>query len=387
MRRPNLRSRTDLRRIRGKLADALRGAVAVGLSADGRPHERVDNQGKSGGVGARSPGQATDAQGADGSLSVLTPLLIPLPSFRWVRAFNGWLCRRLAERSARRLGFENPTLINYVVVLAESMRGWQGRTVYHCVDRWDAFGMYNAELMARMDRLCCEYADVVIVSSRDLEGRCRQYHDRVHLISHGVDHAHFARALTAPERPADLPAGTIIGFFGLLSEWLDQQLLLLLSRELSEAHLVLIGRADVPIDALVGQPNIHILGPKPFATLPAYVAHFDVGIVPFVVNDLTRAVNPIKLREMLAAGCPVVSTALPEVEALAALRAGENVPVTIAGSHRAFVTAVGDRVRNPVPAAGREAISACVSEQTWAAKVDILLDVLASVPSRKALKA
>jgi hypothetical protein len=80
------------------------------------------------------------------------------------------------------------------------------------------------------------------------------------------------------------------------------------------ASVVLIGAADVDVARLSACSNVHALGPKAFAELPAYAAHFSVGIIPFVVNELTRAVNPIKLREMLSAGCPVVSTALPEVE-------------------------------------------------------------------------
>ena len=106
-----------------------------------------------------------------------------------------------------------------------------------------------------------------------------------------------------------LPA---IGFFGLLSEWVDQDLILRLAREFS-ARIILIGKADVDVSRLQGIPNIQLLGPRPFSELPAHIAGFTVGIIPFVVNDLTRSVNPIKLREMLSAGCPVVSTALPEV--------------------------------------------------------------------------
>ena len=110
------------------------------------------------------------------------------------------------------------------------------------------------------------------------------------------------------------------------------------------AQVVLIGAADVPVATLAAEPNIHLLGPKPFSALPAYVRHFSVGVIPFVVNELTRAVNPIKLREMMAAGCPVVSTALPEVERYA----GDDV--AIGHDRDEFVAHVSRFLRDPVAA-------------------------------------
>ena len=279
MRRPSLGSGHDRGRILRKLRQACRGARPV----------------------------------AD-RLWVVTPLLVPLPSKTGIRKLNGWIYRRVMRRCSRRLSFEQPVLINYVPVLSEAMKAWHGkRVVYHCVDRWDAFDMYDSTLMAEVDRQCCELADVVIATSEDLYERCRSRCASCRLIMHGVDHAHFAAALDAPDRPRDLPDGDIVGFFGLLSEWVDQELLVRLAEAVPTANVVLIGTADVDVSALESVPNIHLLGPRPFRELPAYIASFRVGIIPFAVNELTKAVNPIKLREMLAAGCPVVSTALPEV--------------------------------------------------------------------------
>ena len=174
----------------------------------------------------------------------------------------------------------------------------------------------------------------------------------------------------AQPRPADLPDGPIVGFFGLISEWVDQDLLVRVAREAPASHVVLLGRADVPTERLQGVPNLHLLGPRRFEALPEYVAHFAVGLIPFVVNDLTRAVNPIKLREMLAAGCPVVSTELPEV----APYAGQGV--AIAATADEFVARVRERLAHPAEAAERARISAGVAGETWQAKVADLLGIL-----------
>jgi hypothetical protein len=135
------------------------------------------------------------------------------------------------------------------------------------------------------------------------------------------------------------------------------------------ARILLIGKADVDVSRLQGIPNIELSGPIPFAELPAHVATFTVGIIPFVVNDLTRSVNPIKLREMLSAGCPVVSTNLPEV----ARYAGS---AQIAHNHDEFVTMVRRALENPLPPQDRLALSDSMSGETWTAKVQEILALL-----------
>lgn len=342
MRAPNLASGHDRGRLVRKLRAGLRGAQAT------------EN-------GIRK----TEGVVAEGKIWTLSPLLIPLPKYRLVRVFNGRLCAARARRWARQLGFQTPALINYVPVLADALRGWPWRKVYHCVDRWDAFAMYDRAVMAAGDAACCRWSELVVATSGDLAERCGRLNPNTHLITHGVDHAHFARALENPPRPADLPPGRVVGFFGLLSEWLDQDLILALARALPDAALVLIGMADVPVDRLRGVPNLHLPGPRPFAALPAYAAHFQVGLIPFVVNDLTRAVNPIKLREMLSAGCPVVSTDLPEVRAYARPRG-----VAVADTPDAFIQAVRGFLDAPATPAERAALSESMRDETWSAKVE-----------------
>ncbi len=319
--------------------------------------------------------------GAGGSVWVVTPLPIPLPGYAAIRWLNGRLYGAVGKFWSRRLGFVDPVLINYAPVLPEAMLGWARRTregavraVYYCVDRWDAFAMYDSAMMAQMDRRCCRCADLVVATSQDLLERCRRHNANTHLITHGVDHGHFAQALALGQatRPADLPAGPLVGFFGLLSEWVDQALLVTLARSLPDVRIVLIGASDVEVGALAAEPNILLLGPKPFRDLPAYAAHFTVGIIPFLVNELTQAVNPVKLREMLAAGCPVVSTALPEVACYVDGTRG----LVAAAERGAFVDAVGALVRNPLDLAARSALSRRMSTETWTAKVGALLDLL-----------
>jgi glycosyltransferase involved in cell wall biosynthesis len=290
-------------------------------------------------------------------IHVVTPLPIPFPSYGIVRRFNGFIYQSMALSISRRLGFSNPVLINYVPVLAEAMNSWPGSKVYHCVDRWDAFDIYDSVLMASMNDRCCKLADVVIASSKELVSYCSNASGNVHYLPHGVDYSHFATALNVTTRPVDLPDGPIIGYFGLLSEWVDQDLLLDIADQCQSATLVLIGAADVSIERLEAHPRIRCLGPRNFNDLPSYVAFFSVGIIPFHLNDLTRAVNPIKLREMISAGSPVVSVQLPEVmDYTSAVRCVRRED---------FVQEVLKITENPVDQQTRKTISASIKHESW----------------------
>src|SRR5262249_36446893 len=118
--------------------------------------------------------------------------------------------------------------------------------------------------------------------------------------------------------PADLSKlpGPIVGFFGLIADWVDLKLIRALALARPNYSFVLIGKVDTDTEMIDGVPNVHLIGKREYTALPMYCRGFDVAILPFVVNKLTLAANPLKLREYLAAGLPIVSTAIPEAERL-----------------------------------------------------------------------
>lgn len=311
----------------------------------------------------------------------IAPLIIPLPGNSLVRRVNALIYVATGLAGALLIGFRKPVLINFIPVVPLAERLWPWKKVYFCVDRWDQFDMYDGALMAHVDEACCRLADTVLTTSNDLQDRCASINRSTFYIGHGVDWDHFSRAVQTEHnlsRPSDLPTGHLVGFFGLLSEWVDQSLLSALAKALNNAtgsgsaSVVIIGNADVDIQSLKAEPNIHILGPKRYSELPRYAAFFDVAIIPFVINPLTIAVNPIKLREMLAAGCPVVSTALPEV----AFVAQHNAFTDVADSPEAFVEAVRERLNRGCSPDERRQISDSVKNETWSTKVDRILDII-----------
>ncbi len=304
---------------------------------------------------------------------VIAPLILPFPQSALARRINARIYERAARNACRRLGFSEPTFINFLPMVPQFQARWPWRKLYYCVDRWDAFDTYDADLMTRLDELCCRSADLVVTTSAALQERAQRYNENTHLVLHGVNHNHFASSLDGFERPDDLPnGGRVFGFIGLIGAWVDQELLIQLARRFPDDQVVLIGGADVELMALEAEANIHVLGPRPFADLPSYLAHFDLGLIPFVINDLTLSVNPIKLREMIAAGCPVVSTALPEVSRLA-----EDLPeVEVADEVEAFAASINHLLSRPLDADSRRKLSERVAEETWKDKVRQILALL-----------
>jgi len=155
----------------------------------------------------------------------------------------------------------------------------------------------------------------------------------------------------------------------LLADWVDYDLIKKLAEHFSHGSIVLIGKiavdAEQKVKILDGVPNIHFLGRKPYAELPAYCKGFDVAINPFQINELTLAANPLKVREYLAAGLPVVSTDIPEVRVLNDVRIGVDSDDFIKQIEASFA----DTKR-------RKDVSGAVRHESWDAKVEELRTLL-----------
>jgi glycosyltransferase involved in cell wall biosynthesis len=188
-------------------------------------------------------------------------------------------------------------------------------TVYDCMDELSAFQGAPPELIEQEQKLF-ERSDVVFAGGSSLFASKETQHENVHLFPSSIDHHHFAAARHPQPDPPDQAAipHPRIGFFGVLDERLDRDLL----RDVAAAHpewnLVLVGpvvkirHEDLPQGA-----NIHYLGQKSYAELPQYLANWDVAMLPFARNAATRFISPTKTPEYLAAGKPVVSTPIRDV--------------------------------------------------------------------------
>jgi len=254
----------------------------------------------------------------EAGLWVYTPLVIPFPHSRTAVIINAWILRFILAIIRMKLGIRKyqlwtflPTVGKYIGRLGEEL------VVYYCTDEWSHFSYLDGVKMATIEERLCREADVVFVTAHALFERKRQFNPETHLALHGVDYDHFSKALSektqiAPEL-VNLPR-PILGFFGLIHEWIDLDLIAYLAENRPNWNIVMIGKVQVDTARLSKYPNIHFIGQRQYRDLPKYCKGFSVSLIPFKVNELTVNVNPIKLREYLSAGLPVISTDLPEVK-------------------------------------------------------------------------
>src|SRR5256714_1340167 len=251
------------------------------------------------------------------NIFVVNPLVLPLPGSSLVHRLNGQLLVRSLRRVFSKLSIRKPILWTFLPVVNRLIgRLGERLVVYHCVDKYAEFSGVPREAILEMERDVIGRADLVFTSAERLFDECRPFNARTYFIAHGVDVSHFARSLD-PKTPVPEELTSIrrpiVGFFGLIADWVDLALVRSLALERPQWSFVLIGKVATDLAPLRGISNVYFLGQKPYADLPGYCRGFDVALIPFVRNELTLRVNPLKLREYLAAGLPVVSTPLPEI--------------------------------------------------------------------------
>jgi len=246
--------------------------------------------------------------------------------------------------------------------------------VYDCMDELAQFRFAPSDIGER-EQLLLAQADVVFTGGYRLFESKKRYHENTHFFGCGVDARHFGAArLPETEIPADIAnlPHPVFGYFGVIDERLDYGLISALAAARPDATIVMVGPfAKVDPRELPKAGNIHWLGQRDYADLPRYVKAFDVCLMPFELNEATQFINPTKTLEYMAAGKPIVSTAVADV-----VRNFSPI-VRIARTPDEFVRAVVDAATEPdesLIAAGMMKAAA----STWDAIVDRMRDIVAA---------
>jgi glycosyltransferase involved in cell wall biosynthesis len=256
-------------------------------------------------------------------LHVLSPLVLPFHRHRVVRELNRRLLPTLVRRAARRRGLERPILWAYVPqaeVLIDALD--PALVVYHCVDDIAAQERIDTASFRAAETRFAARADLVLASAPALAERLRAISGNVLDAPNVADTELFSRALIpSPPAPLDtemaaLPAPRIVFTGAVVAMKLDFSLLVELARLRRGWSFALVGpigpgEPDTDVSALTAEPNIHLLGPRPYAELPDTLRAADAGLIPYARNTLTKSIFPMKVYEYLAAGLPVVATPLP----------------------------------------------------------------------------
>lgn len=298
-----------------------------------------------GAVGPRAPRGPTP-------FPVVQPLAIPMAQGRIGRAVNRALIGRAVRGAAA--GLRRPVVWASLPSAVQAL-GTMGESavVYYCGDDFSALAGVAHGAARAMEAELAARADLVLAASPVLAARFDPA--KTHVLPHGVDVGLFGAV--AP-RPTDLPDdGPVAGFYGGLAPWIDLELVAATARLLPHWRFLMIGPAQTDLSALAGVANVVLAGSRAHAALPGYAQAWTAGIIPFRDTPQIRACNPLKLREYLAAGRPVVSTDFPALD-------GYRDHVAVANTPEGFAAALEATMRD----AGGGARQAAVAGQGWAAR-------------------
>ena len=302
---------------------------------------------------------------------VLTPLYIPFHGNAAIRQLNRKLLGFQIRGALAKLKIRKAVTYTFAPTSADVVGSLGEKTVvYHCVDEFSAFSDAGSEVAER-ERELLGKADVVLCSTAGLFERKKKFNARTYLVTHGVDYEFFRQATSSTTPVAQellsLPK-PILGFTGLLADWVDIALLAELARRRPDWSIVLIGRSEVDLKIFEGLGNVHFLGHRPYSRLPEFLRGFDFALLPFVNNELTVNANPLKLREYLAAGLPVIASPIPEVARYAGL-------VTLASTAEQYEMEIEKLLGRGEsgPSADRSAMMASESWEAKATEIEYLL--------------
>lgn len=306
------------------------------------------------------------AAGAPPPFPVTQPLMLPMARSAAARALNRAVLARQMASAARAAGLRRPVLWTSLPSAVDAARAIDAAAVvYYCGDDFGALAGVDHAAARALEAELAARADLILAASPALAARFPAA--KTHLLEHGVDLEHFV----APRaRAADLPdRGPVAGFYGALAPWIDTDLIAATARAMPDWRFLLIGPVQTDVTALAACPNVILAGPRPHAELPAYAQHWTAGIIPFRNTPQIAACNPLKLREYLAAGRPVVATDFP---ALAPYRGVVRVAQTAACMAEALRAAAAD----PGPPEARRTAIAGESWARQAARAAALIDAL-----------
>jgi glycosyltransferase involved in cell wall biosynthesis len=266
--------------------------------------------------------------------------------------------------AARKAGLRRPVLWTSLPSAVDAIGAvGESAVVYYCGDDFGALAGVDHKAARNMETELAGRADLILAASPMLAARFPAH--KTHLLEHGVDHALFSTPVAcAEELSRNAPTA---GFYGAIAPWMDVDLIAATARLLPNWNFIFVGPEQTDVSALRACPNVALFGPRPHGELPRFSQHWTAGIIPFRDNAQIRASNPLKLREYLAAGRPIVTTDFP---ALAPYRAH----VTIANTPERFAAALEASMSDMPDAAQRRRAS--VAGESWSARAALAADLI-----------
>jgi glycosyltransferase involved in cell wall biosynthesis len=260
----------------------------------------------------------TGLKKTDAGLWVYSPFSLPVHHIFWARGLNETLLSHQIRRIANRLGLHNPVVwVACPAACNIAVRMRKSKLVYQRTDRYEEYPNVDGDIVKEYDQRLKISADLTVFVSHTLYEQERSQCRRAFFLDHGVDYEMFAGAEQDGKKPDDIAdaARPIVGFFGGIDDHTsDIGFVERVADLLPMMSFVFVGKASADCSGLASRKNVFMLGQRPYERIPHYGKCFDVAIMPWRQNRWIEACNPIKLKEYLALGKPVVSTPFPELQ-------------------------------------------------------------------------
>lgn len=273
-------------------------------------------------------------------LTTIDPRAISWPGSQIASTINRFSVGKQVRAALRNRDLRKPLIWTSLPSAVSVLDGFDDTSViYYCGDDFGALAGVDHAPVRDMESRLVDRADLILAASDELAAQFPA--EKTVTLPHGVDFELFSQP--AP-RAKDLPVGKpIAGFYGSLAEWLDIGKLVATAKDLPDWNFVLIGSGPVDLGELLALPNVYLLGARPHGALPSYSQHWNVSLLPFRNTRQIQACNPLKLREYLAAGTPIVTTDFP---AIAPYRGRVFIASEASSYTEAILRAAPDRVSN-----------------------------------------
>lgn len=307
-----------------------------------------------------------------------------VPQLPWrgmpgVKQLNRWFGAWSVRRAMKHVGIERAVLwfvVPHPSFIIDAVP--HELAIYYCIDDYAAHPGVDAAWIAQCDDDLTRRADHVFVAPPALLAGKQQLNPATSFSPHGVDVELFGRAQAAdtivPPAAAALK-GPVIGYFGLIAAWTDIELIEWLAEQRPQWNFLLIGHASVSVAGLARLPNVTLAGPQPYPTLPGWAKAFDVAIIPYRLNQQVRNANPLKLREYLATGKPIVSVATPEIDRFATV-------LRVADGRQQYLEAIEASLQDDT-AELRAARMAAVRDMSWEARAKTAFGIALEALARR----
>jgi len=246
------------------------------------------------------------AEPENSNFIIITPLVIPCASNWFTLKLSKIILKWQLKVASEKFNFSDPIIWTSLPTSVDYLELFNNAPcVYYCGDDFNSLAGVDHQFVSQKEKELIEKSSYIFTASEKLLDKFPS--DKAVNIPHGVNFSLFSQKVK--NTPIDLPLGRpIAGFYGSISTWLDQELLVNTIKALPHWRFVFIGKIDCDVDKLQRFSNVYFLGAKPHTDLPKYIQNWNVAILPFVNNKQIQMCNPLKLREYLASGTPIVTT-------------------------------------------------------------------------------